>query len=213
MAFQGRKAGRTPLFPLYAGSPPHTRGKAREQMQRGRVTGITPAYAGKSTRSHPPPARPGDHPRIRGEKYAALMPANRQVGSPPHTRGKASASLRWANVIRITPAYAGKRVLITINSNMCRDHPRIRGEKSKSARTRCCTEGSPPHTRGKANRSVRSGATRGSPPHTRGKAPLYPVGGAVEGITPAYAGKSRSAGISSMFARDHPRIRGEKGLF
>ncbi len=31
------------------------------------------------------------------------------TGSPPHTRGKANIVNRIAQVIRITPAYAGKR--------------------------------------------------------------------------------------------------------
>ena len=50
----------------------------------------------------------------------------------------------------ITPAYAGKRELVDTDSTSGKDHPRLRGEKSARAVSRCVVVGSPPLTRGKA---------------------------------------------------------------
>ena len=52
------------------GSPPRMRGKVCVKLHRQLVRGITPAYAGKSLRKTPPPARQRDHPRVCGEKVS-----------------------------------------------------------------------------------------------------------------------------------------------
>ena len=51
----------------------------------------------------------------------------------------------------------------------------------------------------------------GSPPRARGKDLDDLHGGRVQGITPACAGKSPSSTRAGASARDHPRVRGEKG--
>ena len=50
----------------------------------------------------------------------------------------------------------------------------------------------------------------GSPPHARGKAATSWRSGLPDRITPARAGKSKSERIFSKFIQDHPRTRGEK---
>ena len=71
---------------------------------------------------------------------------------------------------RITPAYAGKRMLRGTDPAGNEDHPRLCGEKSDQRLSRFCSWGSPPPMRGKAERE--------------------PTKSGVVGITPAYAGKS-----------------------
>ena len=73
---------------LIEGSPPRMRGKGGFSLIDGGVSGITPAYAGKS-RVH------------RGHGFTAK-------GSPPRMRGKEKALDLYGVVIGITPAYAGK---------------------------------------------------------------------------------------------------------
>ena len=73
-----------------AGSPPRMRGKVREMKTGKTRRGITPAYAGKSSRPLRPPECRKDHPRVCGEKKVS------------HSRIKRGD--------RITPAYAGKRL-------------------------------------------------------------------------------------------------------
>ncbi len=75
-----------------------------------------------------------DHPRIRGEKTMLEFVDPFEVGSPPHTRGKEVTGLVRIVDIGITPAYAGKSLHPNNHGTEDRDHPRIRGEKTKGKR-------------------------------------------------------------------------------
>ena len=127
----GEKHGPPPRLPLFLGSPPHMRGKAAGRTRRRCYHGITPAYAGKS-HCHPGQCgRNGDHPRVCGEKSLPPRPMRAQRGSPPRMRGKVSAGITTAAALGITPAYAGKSILLVFQSAVNRDHPRVCGEKTK----------------------------------------------------------------------------------
>ena len=52
------------------------------------ITGITPAYAGKSLTLPEIETKTRDHPRVCGEKYVALCFIAIILGSPPRMRGK-----------------------------------------------------------------------------------------------------------------------------
>ena len=157
------------------GSPPRVRGKVDCFSPFLALWGITPAYAGKR--------RPGpsqrftrqDHPRVCGEKVGPVGCVSGWLGSPPRMRGKAEGKAEIARTLRITPAYAGKRIILHRDDAPSRDHPRVCGEKVM----------------------LLPGATRspGSPPRVRGKVPfpLLPLPGL--GITPACAGKSTATHI------------------
>ena len=96
------------------GSPPRMRGK----VQLGEIDlqdiWITPAYAGKSgpCPDRVPPA--GDHPRVCGEKYEPETGPWRCLGSPPRMRGKEGDQTAARRPPGITPAYAGKRLMVTL---------------------------------------------------------------------------------------------------
>ena len=172
------------------GSPPHTRGKDHHHPAFHRISGIPPAYAGKSRILDRRKQHFKDHPRIRGEKADLMIVHSIYVGSPPHTRGKGTECSRKAWRCGITPAYAGKRRFMCFLNVCAQDHPRIRGEKDRRRKDSYPLEGSPPHTRGKAERKARWTLT--------------------SRITPAYAGKRASVSCTAPRHRDHPRIRGEK---
>ena len=168
---------------------------------RGKVTagsplvndiGITPAYAGKSSRCATCLVSMKDHPRLCGEKNADEPYSQCTAGSPPPMRGKAHLYSCNAAVCRITPAYAGKRSCWDRLTKEHRDHPRLCGEK-------IC-------------RSAPLSGLPGSPPPMRGKGSKPKICLASTGITPAYAGK-RSGIIPRIFpCQDHPRLCGEKQL-
>ena len=64
---------KTPLLCLafrMLGSPPLTRGKVIDFLNRFLQLRITPAYAGKRNGWNPRYADGWDHPRLRGEKYS-----------------------------------------------------------------------------------------------------------------------------------------------
>ena len=85
----GEKRNSLVEFVLCPGSPPPMRGKGPSDAIVACVSGITPAYAGKSEAS-----------------YTEMQ---EQAGSPPPMRGKGGEGTTSKNIRRITPAYAGKR--------------------------------------------------------------------------------------------------------
>ena len=64
------------------------RGKEATVIDFCNVIGITPAYAGKSSRIPRLHLRDRDHPRLCGEKVADTYHPHYHVGSPPPMRGK-----------------------------------------------------------------------------------------------------------------------------
>ena len=151
------------------GSPPPMRGKASRASMTLHRSGITPAYAGKrdsSRKSTRPwritPAYAGkssatkrkkcvmrDHPRLCGEKSYILNFVLLYSGSPPPMRGKGQITPNYFFRGRITPAYAGKRLCKLYKNIVCRDHPRLCGEKQFRAVPPDGCVGSPPPMRGK----------------------------------------------------------------
>ena len=152
--------------------------------------GITPACAGKSMMSCTTLTVTGDHPRVCGEKHDVMYDPDRDRGSPPRVRGKASGSWKCFCAMGITPACAGKRTQYFPACSCIWDHPRVCGEKSFG--------------------DVVALDAIGSPPRVRGKVAICPACSASSGITPACAGKSPASCHWPTVQRDHPRVCGEK---
>ena len=111
---------------------------------------------------------------------------------------------------RITPAYAGKRMLPSYSRGRMQDHPRLCGEKLDHIRVFLVRVGSPPPMRGKSGFVFVGFAVLGSPPPMRGKDSFeyrFPM---QKGITPAYAGKRLYAADFIEVMLNHPRLCGEK---
>ena len=168
------------------------RGKGQVNEIETSITRITPAYAGKRSGLITKWSELEDHPRVCGEKYRCRVNLILSTGSPPRMRGKAAHLYVLVPVPGITPAYAGKSILVCIKQISPQDHPRVCGEKEWI--------NSPDFQ------------DRGSPPRMRGK-----VGGCIremhrQRITPAYAGKSVLQSHPRSKFMDHPRVCGEKRL-
>ena len=166
------------------------RGKAFLRQCRNRCIGITPAYAGKSVVPQQGRQSPQDHPRVCGEKCGTPARAAEPPGSPPRMRGKARLRRGPRITPGITPAYAGKSLLLAAGIFWLQDHPRVCGEKLYTPCIIAPNVGSPPRMRGKEDRKE-------------------PLCGSF-GITPAYAGKSAGLAPGQPRAGDHPRVCGEK---
>ena len=110
-------------------------------------------------------------------------------GSPPRMRGKLAALHLNRLHVRITPADAGKTVIISSIVFSFKDHPRGCGENTKCNMCR--------------------NARKGSPPRMRGKPKIYLFGATKTRITPADAGKTFALRRSFRRLRDHPRGCGE----
>ena len=104
-------------------------------------------------------------------------------------RGKREVRTTPRVTLRITPAGAGKTLLLHGTRGGKRDHPRRCGE----------------------NRYASSyiGNLKGSPPQVRGKPLKRARHLLVKRITPAGAGKTRKARFAGRPIRDHPRRCGE----
>ena len=194
------------------GSPPRMRGKDGVNDSAQAVTGITPAYAGKSGFVSAVHLAIRDHPRVCGEKALSTFSSRKNSGSPPRMRGKVIAEAGHHQIGGITPAYAGKSRIPSSAPTRFWDHPRVCGEKYIQ-----CTNGKharriTPAYAGKrtAGRNLlfarwdhprvcgEKGCCKfssrnhsGSPPRVRGKGVVHILVPEPLGITPAYAGKSR----------------------
>ena len=166
------------------------RGKGLSHIRITSSIRITPAYAGKSLHSRATRPAGQDHPRVCGEKHNRTYQQGLERGSPPRMRGK-DLKAYWAiSIRRITPAYAGKRLLTVPLTGDSRDHPRVCGEKFSISFLSMGVMGSPPRMRGKVLN--RTGCLCRS------------------GITPAYAGKSASfPQVKQFVSGSPPRMRGK----
>ena len=72
------------------------------------MTGITPAYAGKSLRGMIRFHHEWDHPRMCGEKLVTEFITRYMMGSPLRVRGKVGPVIQLRAGPGITPACAGK---------------------------------------------------------------------------------------------------------
>ena len=88
---------------------------------------------------------------MRGEKKSPMEMAMEMHGSPPHARGKESYDAGNLDAGRITPACAGKSLVIEFPRHFNPDHPRMRGEKAGVTTAVRDAQGSPPHARGKVS--------------------------------------------------------------
>ena len=186
----GEKSATTSGGMSGSGSPPPMRGKVPAVQNFVCRYRITPAYAGKSCPMRCVRFLLWDHPRLCGEKVFRYRCKHLVSGSPPPMRGKGRCCTSCSRRVRITPAYAGKSINVTLAGSSCWDHPRLCGEKLPQQPRFCWAAGSPPPMRGKEKHSTK--------PRTYAR------------ITPAYAGKREIAGLHSVLAWDHPRLCGEK---
>ena len=106
-------AGKSPAIMVcsleYWGSPPRVWGKVQPERDVQDAARITPAYAGKRIKLRKRHSICGDHPCVCGEKIEMPYELLLKEGSPPRMRGKARSRCFVVEVMRITPAYAGKR--------------------------------------------------------------------------------------------------------
>ena len=130
-----------------------------------------------------------DHPRRCGENALSVPSVGWNKGSPPQVRGKHLNQQFLQHNHRITPAGAGKTLIVSIAGHAEEDHPRRCGENLPDFKF--------------------SGDVKGSPPQVRGKL-RYNLAKVIQiRITPAGAGKTLPVVAVGVLIRDHPRRCGE----
>ena len=133
------------------------RGKERAVNPDVAALGITPAYAGKRCAKLPALCWLRDHPRVCGEKFNRIAKPFREQDHPRVCGEKKGPAPAPAYPHRITPAYAGKRIIDYYNLFV--------------------GAGSPPRMRGKARAQTRDAAVNGITPAYAGKRRIFLITG------------------------------------
>ena len=176
------------------GSPPRMRGKPKGLRRLKKKSRITPADAGKTHHGGIARFRSADHPRGCGENAIQSIGFDFVFGSPPRMRGKRVGAADVALNAGITPADAGKTIVVGVMMSKTADHPRGCGENvvrvfsAQLLGLRLCLR---------------------SPPRMRGKHLRRPRAAALVRITPADAGKTSLLLQIGSPRTDHPRGCGE----
>ena len=114
------------------GSSPLSRGIRMTTMIKEVGDGIIPALAGNTRCPRCVPYRRSDHPRSRGEYIPWIMPPFFPGGSSPLSRGIPRPRDCGHVCAGIIPALAGNTQTGRAFGVHCQDHPRSRGEYSRS---------------------------------------------------------------------------------
>ena len=150
---------------------------------------------------------------MRGDRSSRSCARRSARGSPPRARGPRVRLGMWLPGRGITPACAGTAWWCAAGTCWCRDHPRVRGDRSRCAVRSASSVGSPPRARGPHVLAVRQVERRvGSPPRARGPRSPRPTRPGISGITPACAGTAPRVSTTTIRAWDHPRVRGDRDL-
>ena len=165
------------------------RGEPVAGVPGGVPVGITPAYAGRTAGVQGFVTSVTDHPRVCGENSSACSMPIDVRGSPPRMRGEQPIHHRGDNVVRITPAYAGRTLRDVPQRCAGEDHPRVCGENPGWC--------------------LRLMPRLGSPPRMRGEHLIIRETTQAVGITPAYAGRTLCCVVRLGCSGDHPRVCGE----
>ncbi len=111
------------------------------------LIGITPARAGKTKAAIRKGAGDEDHPRSCGKDGSCYGFLRRVLGSPPLVRERRDMQPKCCNMMRITPARAGKTACHHPSGTLKRDHPRSCGKDHVLLWVLVLVSGSPPLVR------------------------------------------------------------------
>ncbi len=190
---RGEHSGEREGVQVSVGSSPLARGAQRVRGAGHPGSRIIPARAGSTHIIRGVEWERVDHPRSRGEHWHVLSHPFLVQGSSPLARGARVARRVVVVHGRIIPARAGSTVPATTEAGRRGDHPRSRGEHHWRTSEPMNAQGSSP-------------LARGAP----GQAGLDALDGR---IIPARAGSTRPRPRPWQGSGDHPRSRGEHGLY
>ena len=134
---------------LSVGSPPRVREKRATRLSHSSFFRITPACAGKTKGVYHLPTDHRDHPRVCGKNFSLCYQHTGLVGSPPRVREKQFCIVQDLTSSGITPACAGKTVIVVRPHISVRDHPRVCGKNLILSALLLLGLGSPPRVREK----------------------------------------------------------------
>ena len=131
------------------GSSPRGRGKPHGARLAPGVSGLIPAWAGKTCKSNPYVLGVRAHPRVGGENLEGVVYVRQTLGSSPRGRGKLVILPFLIVSHRLIPAWAGKTMRSPARPRSSPAHPRVGGENLSVWQMRSTLSGSSPRGRGK----------------------------------------------------------------
>ena len=134
------------------GSSPRVRGTVVLSLFQGKSPRFIPACAGNGCGSGAFRSPPAVHPRVCGERIAAVRSGFAQGGSSPRVRGTEVVANLHQAALRFIPACAGNGPPPVRTRSGPAVHPRVCGERIRSWASRIIASGSSPRVRGTAAR-------------------------------------------------------------
>ena len=177
---------------LGTGSSPRGRGKPHGARLAPGVSGLIPAWAGKTCKSNPYVLGVRAHPRVGGENLEGVVYVRQTLGSSPRGRGKRAGGWTVGCGQGLIPAWAGKTRRRRTRRRRISAHPRVGGENHFEYAKPETIKGSSPRGRGKP----RSGTHRFVRPR----------------LIPAWAGKTSARAALMYSLTAHPRVGGENSI-
>ena len=172
-----RSCGKDVRFPARtaasSGSPPLVRERHQTGAGNHVAMRITPARAGKTVVAITIRYVPRDHPRSCGKDRIQGLFALGVEGSPPLVRERLDFLPLPCNLLRITPARAGKTITSTSPSMAFEDHPRSCGKDHIEESEKQTQWGSPPLVRERLCRQFKHFFIFGITPARAGKTPAF----------------------------------------
>ncbi len=152
------------------------------------MTGLIPAYAGRTCASWTFFAFLSAHPRLRGADDSSPSTRSAGPGSSPLTRGGRATMTAKLDPTGLIPAYAGRTSTLGVTLVETGAHPRLRGADVHLLLHFQLRDGSSPLTRGGL------------------RVDLSHFG--LLGLIPAYAGRTERILTHAETRGAHPRLRG-----
>ena len=165
------------------------RGEPGCSARPGESPRLTPASAGRTRGGRRRCCGSTAYPRECGENRFGQIDGGGRPGLPPRVRGEPQSHRRGDATRRLTPASAGRTVVLPCYRSDGRAYPRECGENPCRPRRVSRRHGLPPRVRGEPRRA--------SPKKSR------------EGLTPASAGRTSAKRVSTNRSRAYPRECGE----
>ena len=213
------------------GSSPRVRGTGRHAPDSGLPQRFIPACAGNGVATCYEILLPPVHPRVCGERGRSALFQSSWLGSSPRVRGTVNLHASVVPVVRFIPACAGNGVATCYEILLPPVHPRVCGERGRSALFQSSWLGSSPRVRGTVNLHAsvvpvvrfipacagnghdvlpNSGQLIGSSPRVRGTVAAARTFGAVVRFIPACAGNGPQERVALVVTAVHPRVCGER---
>ncbi len=188
----GERSPRACAPPPRGGSSPRVRGTRWDWNDGNFEQRFIPACAGNADVVAKTRHATSVHPRVCGERWNAWDGSNSNGGSSPRVRGTQFPVHEAGAKSRFIPACAGNAIRPAASRSRTPVHPRVCGERGRSAACLSASSGSSPRVRGTRDlRGLLSGDLR---------------------FIPACAGNAACAGSIPAGETVHPRVCGERGL-